>query len=68
LRLVQHGAAAFVEALPDLGDAKRRLERSISRTPSRASSPAMRRLSFDLGSRNALPAGAKPPCATTSTK
>jgi len=46
----------------------RRLDRSINRTPNRASSPAMRRLSFDFGWRNARPAAANPPWATTSAK
>ena len=38
---------------------------SIKRTPRRASSTAIRRLSLDLGMFRARPAGAKPPCSTT---
>ncbi|MNV79044.1 hypothetical protein D3C71_1725780 [compost metagenome] len=47
---------------------KCRVDRWISRTPSRSSSIDTRRLSLDLGMSSARPAGANPPWSTTWAK
>ena len=65
---VAHRDAVAVVDLARLRQRELRVVRCSSRTPSRASSSATRRDSFDLGTPSARPAAAKPPRSTTSAK